>query len=513
KIGTREIPVSASYDVGGSGLAALLENMESARKRLMDDPLEILLIEDDADTRANMCDILSLDGHRVITAGSARQARTLLKENAVSVILLDRKLPDGTAEELLPEFRHQHPESDIIVVTGFADLDGTIAALRYGAADYILKPVNADALRASLQRILDRRRILRALHREHQFAERILQTAEAVVLVLDLNGRVLHVNPHLSRIAGWTADEIAGSDWFESCVPDEGRAALRDVCERAAAGNETRGIIGRILTKKGRTRQIRWSHTALKDEQGAVNSVLAVGVDVTDLVGAQERALQSERLVAIGQTMTALAHESRNALQRIQASVDFLGLELEDNPNAERDLRSIERAADDLRGLLEEVRSYAAPINLDRTWCDLGGVWQSAWQLLAQSRSGRDAKLFEHIGDVDLTLHIDAVRLEQVFRNLFENSLAACEDPVRISVHCSETADQRGVEVTIHDNGPGLSVDQREKVFVPFFTTKSTGTGLGMAIVQRIVEAHGGTICIGKAATGGACFVINLPRT
>jgi PAS domain S-box-containing protein len=479
----------------------------------MHDCLDILLIEDDADTRANMCDILALDGHRTITAGSAREARTLLKENAVSVLLLDRKLPDGTAEELLPEFRHQHPESDIIVVTGFADLDGTIAALRHGAADYILKPVNPGALRASLQRILERRRIQRALHREHQFADRILQTAEAVVLVLDLEGRVVHVNPHLSRIAGWTADEIAGSDWFDSCVPEEGRVALRDVCERAAAGNETRGIIGRILTKKGRLRQIRWAHTALKDERGMVTSVLAVGVDVTDLIAAQERALQSERLVAIGQTMTALAHESRNALQRIQASVDFLGLELEGNSNAERDLRSIERAADDLRGLLEEVRSYAAPINLDRTWCDLGGVWQSAWQHLAKARSGRVTELLEKADDMDLTANIDAPRFLQVFRNLFENSLAACEDPARIRLTCSESPDQNKLIITIEDNGPGLSDEQREKVFVPFFTTKSTGTGLGMAIVQRIVEAHGGTICVGKPATGGACFVINLPKS
>lgn len=479
----------------------------------MDDSLDILVIEDDADTRANMCDILSLDGHHVESTGSAAAARKLLQEKAVSVILLDRKLPDGSSEELLPELRQRYPDSDIIVVTGFANLDGTIAALRHGAADFILKPVNPDALRASLQRILERRRIQRELHREHQFAERILQTAEAVVLVLDLEGCVVHVNPHLSRIAGWTADEVAGCDWFNTCVPDEGRAALREVCEQAAAGNETRGIIGQILTRNGRTRQIRWSHTALKDEKGAVNSVLAVGVDVTDLIEAQERALQSERLVVIGQTMTALAHESRNALQRIQASVDFLGLELEGNPNAERDLRSIERAVDDLRGLLEEVRSYAAPINLDRTWCDLAGVWKSAWQHLAQVRSGRVAELIEKADDVDLTACIDVSRFLQVFRNLFENSLAACEDPVRIQVTCSPSPDQNSLIITVEDNGPGLSDEQREKVFVPFFTTKSTGTGLGMAIVQRIVEAHGGTISVGQAATSGACFVIELPKS
>lgn len=481
--------------------------------RVMDNRVDILLIEDDADTRANMCDILSLDGYHVLAAGSAGEARKLLDEGPVSVILLDRKLPDGSAEELLPEFRQRYPHSDVIVVTGFADLDGTIAALRHGAADYILKPVNPDALRASLQRILERRRIQRELHREQQFADRILQTAEAVVLILDLSGRVVHVNPHLSRIAGWSNEEIEGSDWFKMCVPEDGREGLQDVCRRAAAGNETRGIVGRILTRKGRTRQIRWSHTALKDEHGTVTSVLAVGVDVTDLLEAQQRALQSERLVAIGQTMTALAHESRNALQRIQASVDMLGLELEDNPRARRDLRAIEKAAHDLQGLLEEVRSYAAPINLNRTWCDLAGVWRRAWQHLTQARSTRTVQLVEHIGNVDLTVHVDALRLEQVFRNLFENSLAACADPVQIDVVCAEAVDQQRIEIVVRDNGPGLTAEQRDKVFIPFFTTKSTGTGLGMAIVQRIVEAHQGTICVGEAGSTGAAFVMSLPRS
>jgi signal transduction histidine kinase len=109
---------------------------------------------------------------------------------------------------------------------------------------------------------------------------------------------------------------------------------------------------------------------------------------------------------------------------------------------------------------------------------------------------------------------VDPFRLEQVFRNIFENSLAACPDPVRVVVRCqaAELDGRPAVRVSVQDNGPGLSPEQRQRIFDPFFTTKTKGTGLGMAIAERIVEAHGGTIAVGPGAGGGAEILITLPR-
>jgi CheY-like chemotaxis protein len=110
-------------------------------------PIRILVIEDDTDTQANLCDILELDAHRVETAASIVEALNRANWADYSAILLDRLLPDGNAEELLPRLKELAPDAVILVVTGYADLGGAIAALRLGAADYILKPVNADALK------------------------------------------------------------------------------------------------------------------------------------------------------------------------------------------------------------------------------------------------------------------------------------------------------------------------------------------------------------------------------
>ena len=119
----------------------------------------VLAIDDDADTQANLRDILELDDYEVATAGSAAEALACADWERTSAIILDRVLPDSTAEELLPRLKELAPHADVLIVTGHSDLQGAIAALRQGAADYILKPINPDALRASLARITERQRL------------------------------------------------------------------------------------------------------------------------------------------------------------------------------------------------------------------------------------------------------------------------------------------------------------------------------------------------------------------
>lgn len=357
-------------------------------------PLHVLVIDDDADTRANLRDILELDGYRVETAGTV--AEVLGRENwsQFSAILLDRKLPDGSAEELLPRLKQLAPDAAIMIVTGYADLEGAITAIRQGAADYITKPINPELIRNRLANVAERKR------------------AEAEIVRLN------------------------------------------------------------------------------------------------------QQALQNERLAAIGQMMTGLAHESGNALARSQSCLEMLAWEVEDRPEALDLIARIQKAQDHLKHLYEEVRGYAAPLRLERESWELSAVWRQAWDNLALQRKGRDAALTEETSGLDLHCAVDQFRLEQVFRNIFENSLAACADPVRIDVRSTPSAIGGGpaIQVSVRDNGPGLNAEQKQRIFDPFYTTKTKGTGLGMAIAKRIVEAHGGTISVSPNDGAGAEIRIVLPR-
>jgi signal transduction histidine kinase len=354
----------------------------------------VLVIDDDPDTRANLRDILELDDYEVVAAGTAADALAGRDWERIGAVILDRVLPDGTSEELLPRLKSLAPQADVLIVTGHSDLQGAIAALRQGAADYLIKPISPDALRASLARIAERQRL---------------------------------------------------------------QSQLRE---------------------------------------------------------AQEQALQSARLAAIGQMMTGLAHESGNALARSQACLEMLALEVSDRPEALDLIQRIQKAQDHLRQLYEEVRGYAAPVRLERETWEASAVWRQAWINLGVQRQGRDAELREETGGVDLRCPVDHFRLEQVFRNMFENSLAACRGPVRITVACADAdlAGRPALRIAVRDNGPGMSPEVRQRIFEPFFTTKTKGTGLGMAIAKRIVDAHGGQIATGNVAGPGAELLIILPR-
>lgn len=474
----------------------------------MEETLRILVIEDDTDTLANLTDILDLDGHHVVGVSSLTQAKQVAEKETFAIAISDRKLPDGLVEDLLPELKKSLEGTEIIVVTGFADMQSTIAAFRQGVTDYVIKPIIPDDLRATVRRIAEHRRLQAELRQEHEFAELILGTAEAIVLVLDLDGRVIQFNRFFQDLTGWTSDELTGKNWFDHCIPDSEREMVREVFIRTARDSQTQGVVNFVLARNGRRYQIRWSNTTLTDDAGRPTSVLAVGVDISDLDQAQRRALQAERLAVIGQTMTALAHESRNALQRIQAATEMLELEVEDNENAKKDVASIQRASHDLQSLLEEVRSFAAPIHLEYEKARLSDLWRRIRDDLCLVYPDREFRITESIQGCDLVIDVDVMRIGQVIRNLMENALQACSDPTEIEIQ--SRCDKDWVNVSFTDNGPGFDTDDSSRMFDAFFTTKPTGTGLGLAICQRIVEAHGGKITA-ESTDAGARFSIRLP--
>lgn len=233
--------------------------------------------------------------------------------------------------------------------------------------------------------------------------------------------------------------------------------------------------------------------------------------DLTESEARQQRTLQAERLAAIGQMITGLAHESRNALQRMRASMDRLEFEVSEHPAAREPLIRLEKAQDDLETLFDEVRNYAAPLLLECIPLNLQALWEEAWESLAELHAHRDATLHVSCESGCCQIQADRFRLVQVFRNFLENSLAACRDPLTVSVRVVPGSES-SVRMHVADNGPGLTETARRRIFEPFFTTKTKGTGLGMAIAHRIVLAHGGEIALEPGDGSGARFVITLPR-
>lgn len=371
----------------------------------------------------------------------------------------------------------------------------------------------------------------------------LVEAAACLIVILRDDSSIVYFSPYAERLTGYPAEDVSASPFIELFAHDGEDADARDqpgareLWQLALRQLPVNDCEMPIRVRDGSFRWLVWNALRLDDFDGDP-AILAVGHDITEKRRSAERLLQAERLAAIGQTITGLAHESRNALQRINSCTEMLEFEVEGNDEAMQLIRRSQKAQDDLTRLFDEVRSFAAPINLDRSPCEVDHIWREAWQLVQGDCRGRDAVLEEVLLTDHRQTNLDRFRLVQVFRNLFENALAACGDPVRIQITCrclshesereernrgrgrrmpeplpggADTGGCDQLEIRVRDNGPGLTPRARREVFEPFFTTKAKGTGLGMAIARRILDAHGGSISVGDSPAPGAEFVLTLP--
>ncbi len=361
--------------------------------------------------------------------------------------------------------------------------------------------------------ITDRITAEQGLRESEERMRAILNTAVDAIITIDCRGIVLSVNTATTRMFGYEADEIVGQN-VSMLMPSPYSEEHDDYLARYLETREARIIgIGRDVDgrrKDGSTFPISLAVSEV-DHMRVFTGIIR---DISEQVQAQQQLMLSERLATIGQTMAGIAHESRNSLQKIQASAEMLEMDLHDSDEAMAEVRRIQESADNLRGLLDEVRQYAAPVTLERTRVAVAGIWRRAWADVCQVGGDDDPILDEQTNDVDTECYVDPFRIQQVFRNLFENAIAASQDRAHVTVQCANSRidETDTIEITIQDRGAGFAEEHRDKVFDAFFTSKPTGTGLGMAIVKRIVEEHGGRVTIGPNLDPGAEVIISLPR-
>lgn len=343
----------------------------------------------------------------------------------------------------------------------------------------------------------------------------IVETAVDGIVTIDQQGVIETFNAAAERLFGYSSDDVIGrnvSILMPAPYKDEHDGYL---AKYLATGDKKIIGIGREVVgrrKNGSTFPMRLA----VGEFWLGENRMFTGVvhDLTEQKQAEERALQSERLAAMGQMVGVLTHESRNALQITQANLEMLAMDLPENTDMLDYVDKIQASQDRLHNLFEELRTFAGPMVLDCESCKLDRIVERALGQLTEAGIDKQVHLRQESRGVDLRCAVDQLRMERVFCNLLDNSLAACPDPVAIRAFWTDTRldNHPALELTLRDNGPGLSGELRQRVFEPFFTTKPKGTGLGMAITKRIIESHGGRIAVGNDQRAGAEFIITLPR-
>jgi len=341
----------------------------------------------------------------------------------------------------------------------------------------------------------------------------LVENAEDLIYLTDAEGRILYANPALERLLGYPADVLNGTGLTVlTLVHDADREPVARALERMLAGEVVRALEFRLMHADGE--RFRWfsqTNVPLRDEAGEPTGMQCIAHDITDRREMQEQMAQAARMADLGRMAANIAHEIRNPLGAIVNSINVLR-----RPGAATDPRLLDivtEEADRLDGILREFLMFARPPKRHAVACDVGELLDTTVVLFR-----RDAKVPHPVG---VTTRVapslppvlaDPNQMRQVLWNLLANAVEGAGDgpaAPRVDLEASAGVEPDTIDITVTDDGPGVS--DVAAVFVPFFTTKAQGTGLGLAVVERIVREHGGTIALDNVPGRGARFTVTLP--
>lgn len=231
---------------------------------------------------------------------------------------------------------------------------------------------------------------------------------------------------------------------------------------------------------------------------------------------AQAEARRSERLAALGQLSAGLAHEIRNPLGVIKGSAETLNRKLENsNPLASELAGYISSEVNRASALVTRFLDFARPLRTETRLLPVTGLIDQALKSVADQWKGAPVVVRRDYQNDLLLVPLDENLCEQVFLNLVQNAYEAMGEQgggtFEVSAANTRSNGRQGVQVRLKDSGPGVPPEMREQIFNPFVTTKKTGVGLGLSIVSKILDEHGGTIRLEQGDSKGACFVIFFP--
>jgi PAS domain S-box-containing protein len=362
-----------------------------------------------------------------------------------------------------------------------------------------------------LKDITDRLEAERRYRRERDFNRNILNNTLSMILVLDTTGIISYANRRCVE-SGYSEADLLGHR-VAGMIPPSHRPVWAEAFERSLQGAAIDNLEIPMPRANGVERHFTVSLSPMPNEQGAISSIVAVMTDVTDAADLQAKLMQTEKMAALGQLVSGVAHEVNNPLAAI---VGFTDLLLE-NPavpaSAKEELRVILAEAERTRVIVHNLLSFARQTSPGREPLQVNYVLRQTLMLRAYDFSNHDVDVRESYAE-DLPIVLaDPHQLKQVFLNIVNNAYDAVRDadrPGRIEV---STAYRNGrLEITFRDNGIGIS--RPDRIFDPFFTTKEVGkgTGLGLSICYGIIRAHQGEILARNNADGVGCtFIIQLP--
>jgi PAS domain S-box-containing protein len=364
-----------------------------------------------------------------------------------------------------------------------------------------------------------------ALRKSEDTARALLESASEGILLIDLNGRITLVNAAAERMFGYDHDELVGQT-LEILLPERIRATHHEHRARYFARPRVRPM-GTGLDLAGRRKDgtefpVEISLSYVQAAEGM--SAMALVTDITErkrveaeLKQQREALYQTEKLAALGTLSAGIAHEMNNPLGIITSRIEIMLLDAEEHnlpTQILEDLQVLHRATQRVARIATNLRSFGRQVPREHAQVNLNAVVQETLQLMQKPLEVDGISLVTSLDPGLAPIRGDASTLQQVLLNLVTNAreaIASGGGEIRIATGPAERP--AWVRVIIADTGPGISPEELSKVFDPFYTTKKTGTGLGLSVSYGIIQDHHGTVDVQSVPGRGTTFVLAFPAT
>ncbi len=358
------------------------------------------------------------------------------------------------------------------------------------------------------------------IERKEGLQEVALQYLNDGVFIFDKDRRIILFNPACEQIVGFSREEITRNEYhcldIFNCHSSDGECLA--ICPGLDLFAEKRTKVAReylIKTKDGRRKRVITNYSIIKDENNRIEYVVGVMRDITDEKMFNEELVRSKTLSTLGQYSNELAHEIKNPLNAINIQMSLLEREID-----KHDMNSREELCDIVKVVKEEINrlnklakdclDFSKSGDLKRKDEDIGQIIEGLLSLIAPYAELNGVNICLKMLDDCPQALVDKDKLKQALLNIIINAIDVMTSGGDINLNVSK--ENGNLNISIKDTGPGIPEEQHDKVFELFYSTKSGGTGVGLAITKNIIHAHGGNIRF-KELINGTEFMIELPLT
>ncbi|MCJ7771582.1 MAG: response regulator [Desulfobacterales bacterium] len=503
---------------------------------------KILIVDDDPRMCESIKSLLSFEDYEITTTCSGKEALSLLSENEYDIALMDIILPDIGGLQLMEQLNKRNHNTLVINITGNANLDSAIGALRMGAYDYLRKPFEHDELLKTVRNALNQK----ILELEKKAVEGQLNQAELryfylvhnspdIIYTLDNNGKFTFISDTAQRLIKLNNEALMGKHYSTILHEKDQEKAKWHFNERRTGSRATSGIELRLkIAKNGggsNTFDERCIHIELKAtgmyEKKFKEHIGTHGVarDISDRKLLQDQFFQSQKMEAVGTLAGGIAHDFNNILMAIQGQASLILLHTDPSHKHFKHLKKIESFVESAADLTKQLLGYAKGGKYNIKTSDLNKIIENSSKMFWRTK--KEIKVFTKYQKDIWPVEVDRGQIEQVLLNLYINAWQAMPhggnlyiESENVTIKENDTKSFKNmsgkyVKLSVKDTGIGMDEKIQERIFDPFFTTKEMGrgTGLGLASAYGIIQNHNGIIDVTSKKDKGTIFNIYLPAS